>query len=324
MRQLCFKTPAAYKDIYYHAGSGRSPFLKSKAFYDRGPSIPHADIVFTIDPEQHQEQRRALSHAFSERALRGAERIIQNHTRLFVNQIGKHGAPRTTGVDMSSVYNWLTFDIIGELTFGTSFGSVADWQPHVYVSLILEFTKHFTLLQAAKRLSIPESLLSWLMPDDLRTSMHIHERLTKEKVAQRIKMTDTQSRDDFFAYILRRGHFNEVQLAEQAKILLLDGSETTATFLAGVTYLLLKTPVAMQKLQDEVRSSFSSDAEICGDSTISLSYLRAVIDEGLRLFPPVPIGLPRICPGATIDGHYVPSEGVERPVAPFLLGRVPV
>lgn len=73
----------------------------------------HPDIVFTIDPEQHRPQRRSLSHAFSAKALRGAEDIIRSHVRLFTDQIGKHGSPKTGGVGMSTVYNWLTFDIIG-------------------------------------------------------------------------------------------------------------------------------------------------------------------------------------------------------------------
>ncbi|KAI8710543.1 hypothetical protein NCS52_01554400 [Fusarium sp. LHS14.1] len=297
-----------------------SHFLKSRVFYDRGPSVVHPDIVFTIDPEQHRPQRRSLSHAFSAKALRASEDIIRSHVWLFVEQIGKYGSPGSGGVDMSAVYNWLTFDIIGELTFGESFRSVANWKPDIYVSLILEFTKHFTLLQVAKRLSVPESLLSWLMPSDLQASIGLHERLTKDKVAQRIAMSNSSKREDFFAYILRRGGFNKDQLAEQAKILLLDGSETTATFLAGVTYCLLAAPAVLKKLQREVRSSFSSKDEIDGDSTKKLPYLHAVVEEGLRLFPPVPLGLPRTCPGATVDGHYVPS-GTEVSVDNFVMSR---
>ncbi|RMI95602.1 hypothetical protein CDV36_016398 [Fusarium kuroshium] len=133
-------------------------------------------------------------------------------------------------------------------------------------------------------------------------------------------MSNSSKREDFFAYILRRGSFNKDQLAEQAKILLLDGSETTATFLAGVTCYLLTTPTALEKLQREVRSSFSSRDEIDGDSTKKLPYLHAVVEEGLRLFPPVPLGLPRTCPGATVDGHYVPL-GTEVSVDNFVMSR---
>jgi cytochrome P450 len=38
-----------------------------------------------------------------------------------------------------------------------------------------------------------------------------------------------------------------------------------------------------------------------------MAYLIAVIEEALRLVPPVPAGLHRISPGAVIDGHYVPK-----------------
>jgi len=38
-----------------------------------------------------------------------------------------------------------------------------------------------------------------------------------------------------------------------------------------------------------------------------LPYLNAVIEETLRLFPPVPIGPPRISPGEFVDGTYVPN-----------------
>jgi cytochrome P450 len=46
---------------------------------------------------------------------------------------------------------------------------------------------------------------------------------------------------------------------------------------------------------------------INSDSTQNLPYLFAVIEEGLRLFPPVPIGLQRLSPGAEVDGYYVPK-----------------
>lgn len=164
------------------------------------------------------------------------------------------------------------------------------------------------MIQAVKRLSVPECLVSRFMPRALKNSMSFHESLTKEKVARRIEMGNFGRRPDFFARILKRGNFDQDHLSEQAEILLLDGSETTATFLAGVTYLLLKSPAALAKLQREVRSHFSSENEIKGESTSRLTYLNAVIEEGLRLFPPVPIGLPRTCPGAIIDRWYVPRS----------------
>ncbi|KAF9779050.1 hypothetical protein IL306_002819, partial [Fusarium sp. DS 682] len=172
---------------------------------------------------------------------------------------------------------------------------------------------------AAKRLGILEGLLFLFIPGDLKDNMAFHESLTKEKVARRIKIGEFNQRRDFFAHILGDGGFNRDHLAEQAKILLLDRSETTATLLAGVTYLLLKSTAALARLQCEVRSSFASPDKIRGDLLHQAPYLRAVI-KGLRLFPPVPLGLPRTCPGAMVDGKYVPA-GTEVSVDNFVMSH---
>ncbi|OBS17149.1 hypothetical protein FPOA_12326 [Fusarium poae] len=128
--ELSFKTPQAYKDIYNHATSRKSPFPKSRFFYDRGDSVKHPDIVFTIDPKRHRPQRRALSHAFSASALRDAERTTKWHTGLFLHRIGQYVNPRTGGIDMSTVFNWLTFDIIGKnKSYGTDSMPTMDRPP---------------------------------------------------------------------------------------------------------------------------------------------------------------------------------------------------
>lgn len=85
------------------------------------------------------------------------------------------------------------------------------------------------------------------------------------------------------------------------------GSETTATTLATVTCYLLKNPDMLRKLQEEVRSSFSSFDQININSAARLKYVQAVCLEALRVFPPLPLGLPRVVPkdGEVVDGHFV-------------------
>ena len=54
----------------------------------------------------------------------------------------------------------------------------------------------------------------------------------------------------------------------------------------------------------------SDPASINGDTTQNLHYLFAVIEEGLRIYPPVPAGLQRVSPGAEVDGYYVPAGAI--------------
>lgn len=88
------------------------------------------------------------------------------------------------------------------------------------------------------------------------------------------------------------------------------GSETTATELCGLTNYLLRNPDKYQRIKDELRTACKSEADLNMDVLGSLPYMNACIEEGLRIFPPVPIGLLRTVPkgGSLIDGHMVPEN----------------
>ena len=91
--------------------------------------------------------------------------------------------------------------------------------------------------------------------------------------------------------------------------ILIAGSETTATALAGITFELLKHPQEHKQLVDEVRSSFNKESDITVASTLDLPYLNAVIEEGLRYCVPAPGFGSRVVPpqGGTVCGHTLPG-----------------
>ena len=77
---------------------------------------------------------------------------------------------------------------------------------------------------------------------------------------------------------------------------------------------------AIEKLTAEIRSSFESEDDIDFASVSTLPYLLAYLEEALRVYPPVPGGLPRVVPkgGATICGNYV-AEGVCPPFPSMMI-----
>lgn len=76
------------------------------------------------------------------------------------------------------------------------------------------------------------------------------------------------------------------ELQETCNALMLGGSETTASLLSGTVYYLLKNPEKLAKLNNEIRSAFKNADEITIVSTNRLTYQAAVVEEGLRIFPP--------------------------------------
>jgi cytochrome P450 len=133
-----------------------------------------------------------------------------------------------------------------------------------------------------------------------------------DMVSERLeKKTD---RPDFFSFILANQSNESKALTRgemdaDAVVFMVAGSETTATTLSGTTFLLLRNPEAYAKLCHEVRSSFASADEITVERVNKLEYMIACLQEGLRYYPPVPTGLPRVVPkaGDTISGHYIPG-----------------
>jgi cytochrome P450 len=102
------------------------------------------------------------------------------------------------------------------------------------------------------------------------------------------------------------------KLQMNAGLIIVAGSETTATLLSGVVFLVTTHPDVMEKLTHEVRSSFSDDSDITLLSVGNLHYMLACLNEALRHYPPVGIGLPRQSPkgGAMVAGHFIPEGTV--------------
>lgn len=67
----------------------------------------------------------------------------------------------------------------------------------------------------------------------------------------------------------------------------------------------------MSQLVSEIRTVFKKESDITFRSMISLTYLAAVIEESLRMYPPFVTSLARVVPqgGTVINGQFV-AEGV--------------
>lgn len=105
------------------------------------------------------------------------------------------------------------------------------------------------------------------------------------------------------------------EIASHAFILIVAGSETTATLLTAATYFLATNQGSLVKLTEEIRSSFKTEDQIDMTSVQNLSYLLAVLDESMRLYPPAPASSPRMARegGDTILGRYIPEGVSPRP-----------
>lgn len=99
------------------------------------------------------------------------------------------------------------------------------------------------------------------------------------------------------------------EVVAQAQVLILAGSETSATALSGMTFYLLTNKESLGKLTREIRSAFAAESDITLFAAGKLPYLQAVLEESMRMYPPAPNAFLRLVPypGEVICGKYVPG-----------------
>lgn len=136
-----------------------------------------------------------------------------------------------------------------------------------------------------------------------------------ERAKERTQLGHNSKRD-FFYYLLNAKDpetgkgLTTPELWGEANVLMIAGSDTTATTLASTIFYLVRNPHALTRVKHEVREAFTSvDDIVSGTRLNDLVYLKACLDEALRLGPAVPGALPRevMEGGAIVDGMYLPG-----------------
>jgi len=312
-RELSFNGGAqAWKDIYGFKKAGQPSLNKDSKFYMKLPDEAYS--IINANDANHTRQRKLLSHAFADKSLKDLEPMLKQWTEKMRSKLAEFSG---TGLklDLLKYYNCTTFDIMGDLSFNESLNMLEDSEYSPWVKTIFASTKMGTRMRSIFML---HPALHWFGTNVLMSSPTVaakrleHKQYSSDRVDRRLKRTP--DRPDLWSKIMERSKGPDALALEEhyvtASLFMVAGTETTATALSGTTYHLLRDPPTFARLAAELRAAYASDAEVSLDSLARLPYLDAVLREGLRMYPPVPIGLPRITPagGAVIAGQYVPAQ----------------
>ncbi|TRX98016.1 hypothetical protein FHL15_001226 [Xylaria flabelliformis] len=289
--ELSFASVDSWEAIYGFRAPGESHFIKSEFYDNFGSGFNSTCIGSERDPKRHVQKKKDLIGAFSTRALNDQEALVQQCWDHFIEKIGPLSQHAPGGIDIVKWFEMAAFDALGEMAFGESF--------------------HCLEKDNLRRFTLVSLITKWLLTSCTEKSRRKHADYSRQKVQRRL---DTQNaRYDFFTTLASKVKSGEVpreEMTAHASTLIIAGGETTAHTLSSAIFYMMKTPGCKQKLFDEVRTRFKSYNEISATSTLQLPYLRAVINEALRIHPSGAQGFPRISPGAKINGYYIPP-GIE-------------
>lgn len=308
--ELAFQNVEAWEEIYGHRKGAQKgdENAKDPQFYGF-----HRGNIIGSNREDHSRWRRILSHGFSQKALVEQQPLIMGYVDLLISRLRTHSAGGSKPVEMTSWYNWTAFDIIGDLAFGEPFFCLEKSVQHPWITFIFESVKGNVLNAEISRIPIVSTILKWLMTGKAMEKQQEMFQLTSTNIKKRMELT--VSRPDIIeAMISKNGTDLQMtweEILNNVNILIVAGSETTATALSGTTYYLATNPEPLAKLVAEVRAAFQSEDEINIHSVQQLTYLSAVISESLRVFPPATIALPRVAAaGSQVNGRHIPQGTV--------------
>ena len=305
--ELSFTDPAAWKDIY------TKDFLRPWTHRDKPPG-KDAENLISASEKDHHRFRKVLAPAFVQTLEQ--EAVVQSYVNVLISKLRQavetDRSQEGAVVDVLKWFNYTTFDIIGDLLWGSSFGCLDAVKYHPWIQVIAQFkTAYF--VGATKYYTPLDTILAMITPTSAMADLMQIWKTTEEKIAQRIELGP--SHQDMMSHFLAPNKslsstdfqmsLSEVEI--NSMLIVVAGSESVTTVLTGITNYLLHDQSKLQALVLEVRSTFRRDEDFTGLALSQLPYLNAVLHEGLRLCPTIPDGMRREVPkeGAIVAGHFL-------------------
>ncbi|KAK8120200.1 cytochrome P450 [Apiospora kogelbergensis] len=297
----------AWKEVYGHRKPGQPENLKHPGFV-----AEVASGIIGADTETHTHQRHLLAQAFSAQGMQRQEPLIRHHVDRLFRCFEEH-CTEGRSLDLAKWFNFFSFDIIGDLSFGESFGNMARGHFHPWIATIMEFfVAQHDMAHFRRAYPLLEAMVGPLAKMFAAKIISKHNMFMRTQVAKRLALEP--SRPDFIDgmkpdHAQGKEGLSLEAICHNATIFVVAGSDTTAIALAGATYLLCTHPEVLAKLKEEIDSSFDSEEQITLLSARRLRYLTAVLDETLRIYPAALGSVPRRIQrhGETVGGHFLPG-----------------
>ncbi|KAI0128338.1 cytochrome P450 [Xylariales sp. AK1849] len=337
---VVINTPTAFRAIAGPKGNVR----KRNTYKLFQPWSHTSSTLQSIDIMEHGRKRKVLNHVFSEKSLRSFEPFVQANLERWCQLISQHIPARegwSASFNMASWATYLTFDIMGDLCMGKSFG--LKEAENTKMSHVIDLLEGIMILFQPISHSPLVPIWLWLKPHGLDwlfdkygprvwrdfVGQCLDDRIRLEEAIMKNGTEPEDVRKDFFHYLFNYKNpdtgeniLSRNELWMECELLIVAGADTTATVIAALFFYLVHNLDVQAKLAQEIRSEFSHVSQIvAGPKLHACKYLRAVISEALRLAPPVAAEPQRtVAPGGSFaDGHFFPP-GVELSVCNYCLG----
>ncbi len=276
------------------------------------------DSVFVAGGERWRRRRRAVTPAIHmarlpELAPAMVEIALETRARLAEQ-------PPAAEFDMLSTMARLSLDIMGRTIFGSK---LPPEDASDVISSFAAYQRHIVKVDVMSMLGLPDWLPRWYARPVRRAARKVHAIL--DRAIARSPRAPTGAAVTILDRLRKARGENGVAvldlqgLHEEVATILTAGQETTANMLSWVWYLLSQAPEVEARLHAEIDRVLGERPPSLADVG-QLVYTRAIVEETMRLYPPVPVMARDALADDNFNGVRIPKGSIMM-VAPWLLHR---
>uniref|UniRef100_A0A6N2MUB7 Cytochrome P450 n=1 Tax=Salix viminalis TaxID=40686 RepID=A0A6N2MUB7_SALVM len=271
-------------------------------------------------------RRISAIELFASKSLQKSSTICGEEVCSLLRRLLQVNNGVTTKVDLQFLFSLLTFNVMMRLAAGKPCIDEEAAVTEVEKQSFQEFKKIFSpglgmnicdfipilrlvgykgLEKRTKKLQRTRDTYLHCLIDETR----LRRRSSSFKTAKQWKREEKSSVIETFLSLqdLEPGFLTDTVIKSFLVMMFVAGTETSSVTLEWAMALLLNHPKAMKKLKAEIDEHVGHERLLKESDIAKLPYLRCVINETLRLYPPAPRLLPHFSSGAcTVGGFDIP------------------
>jgi enediyne biosynthesis protein E7 len=309
--------------IFNHPDHAKHVLADNAANYHKGIGYTEAkralgDGLLTSEGALWKEQRRTIQPVFKHKRIAAQADVIVDEALGLVERLRTHqGAGRP--VDVLSEITALTLGVLGTTLLDIDLSAFES------IGHSFEAVQDQALFEMETLGLVPQ----WLPLKGQRAFRKARadlERITELLVAQR-KANPSETGDDVLTRLLESTakesdkRVADRRMRDELVTLLLAGHETTASTVGWTLHLVSQHPSVRDRLHEEAVAVYGDQRPAYLDLT-QLRYTNMVLQEAMRLFPPVWILPRRALEDDEVGGYHVPA-GADVLICPYTLHRHP-
>lgn len=293
-------------DVQHVLQSNHRNYSKENYNYERLKSVLGEGLI-TSNGDHWRRERRLIQPVFHREYIAHVGSTTTEATLDLLKRWDGRAEPDQP-MDVAAEMMHLTLRIVGKALFGIDISADTTTVGRAFTTLNEDISYRF------RTVFVPPLWVPTPRNRAFKKARAELDRVVYEMIAQRRQRASGRGEDLLDLLLTARDeasgqHMTDRQLRDEMVTLLLAGHETTAMLLTWTWYLLSKNPATARTLGDELDQVLGGRVPTAEDLS-ELTYTKMVIQESLRLYPPVWIISRTAIEDDEIGGYTIPADSV--------------